>query len=235
MVRPWCRLQRPSPSTTPVTATTSSISWSTAEHRITTLTTSSSLSSTVASWTRHASLHLARSSPPSHSLACRQKKGIREPSVQAVLLGNGHRSGVCDHQHGSAKWRVRTRWPDPLQYGSLPSRRQWTPAEVDRDTMHASSAYKNPQIARRTHSSAISVLTFDDCSCRWIKSASMPASLLNLSSATRNIAPKKTSNSSGKVRIPGGVFVPSRTILSIGRHHSARLLSSHRGIGGLPL
>ena len=139
MVRPWCRLQRPSPTTMPVTATTSSISWSTAEHRITTSTTSSSLSSTVASWTRHASLHLARSSPPSHSLACRQRKGIREPSVQAVLLGNGHRSGVCDHQHGSAKWRVRARWPDPLQYGSLPSRRQWTPAEVVGEVMLTAS------------------------------------------------------------------------------------------------
>ena len=31
----------------------------------------------------------------------------------------------------------------------------------DRDTMHASSAYITPQIARRTHSSAVSGPTFD--------------------------------------------------------------------------
>ena len=31
---------------------------------------------------------------------------------------------VCGHQHASGKWRIRARWPDPLQYGSLPSRRQ---------------------------------------------------------------------------------------------------------------
>ena len=33
----------------------------------------------------------------------------------------------------------------------------------DRDTMHASSAYSTPQIARRTHSSAVSGPTFDGC------------------------------------------------------------------------
>ena len=68
----------------------------------------------------------------------------------------------------------------------------------DRDTMHASSAYNIPQIARRTDSSAVSGPTFDDCSCWWIRSASMPASLLNLYSATRSIAAKNTLNSSGE-------------------------------------
>ena len=68
----------------------------------------------------------------------------------------------------------------------------------DRDTMHASSAYNIPQIARRTHSSAVSGATFDGCSCRGIISGSMPAFLLNLSSATRSIAAKKTLNGSGE-------------------------------------
>ena len=67
---------------------------------------------------------------------------------------------------------------------------------VDRDTMHASSAYSIPQIARRTHSSAVSGPTFDGCSCRWTRSASMSASLLNLSSTMRSIAPKNTLNNS---------------------------------------
>ena len=68
----------------------------------------------------------------------------------------------------------------------------------DRDTMHASSAYSITQIARRTHSSAVSGPTFDGYSCRWIRSTSMPASLLNLSSTTRSIAAKNTLNSSGE-------------------------------------
>ena len=33
----------------------------------------------------------------------------------------------------------------------------------DRGMMHASSAYSTPQIARRTHSRAVSGPTFDDC------------------------------------------------------------------------
>ena len=70
---------------------------------------------------RHINCHLLRR--PSHSLACRQRMGIHERSVQAVLLGKWHDPGVCGRQHGSANWRVRARWPDPLQYGSLPSRR----------------------------------------------------------------------------------------------------------------
>ena len=74
----------------------------------------------------------------------------------------------------------------------------------DRDTMHASSAYSIPQIARRTHSSAISGPTFDGCSCRWMRFASMPASLLNLSinSTTRSIAANNTLNSSGESTHP---------------------------------
>ena len=67
----------------------------------------------------------------------------------------------------------------------------------DRDTMHASSVYNIPQIARRTHSSAVSGPTFDGCSCRWIRSTSMLASSLNLSNATRSIAAEKKMNSSG--------------------------------------
>ena len=67
----------------------------------------------------------------------------------------------------------------------------------DRDTMHASSAYSIPQIARRTHSSAVSGPTFDGCSCRWIRSASMHAFLLNFSSATKSIAAKNKLNSNG--------------------------------------
>ena len=63
------------------------------------------------------------------------------------------------------------------------------------DTMHASSAYSIPQIARRTHSSAVSGPTFDGCSCRWTRSASMSASLLNLSSTMRSIGAKNTLNS----------------------------------------
>ena len=69
---------------------------------------------------------------------------------------------------------------------------------VDRDTMHASSAYSIPQIARCTHSSAVSGPTSDGCSCRWTRPASMPASLLNLSSTMRSIAAKNTLNSSGE-------------------------------------
>ena len=61
----------------------------------------------------------------------------------------------------------------------------------DRDTMHASSAYSTPQIARRTHFSDVSGPTFDGCSCRWIRSASMLASLLNISRTTRSITAKK--------------------------------------------
>ena len=68
---------------------------------------------------------------------------------------------------------------------------------VDRDTMHASSAYSIPQIAHRTHSSAVSGPTFDGYTCRWTRSASMPASLLSLSSTMRSIAEKNTLNSSG--------------------------------------
>ena len=63
----------------------------------------------------------------------------------------------------------------------------------NRDTMHASSAYSILQIARRTHSSAVSRPAFDGCSCRWIKSACMPASLLNLARTTKSIAAKNTS------------------------------------------
>ena len=72
----------------------------------------------------------------------------------------------------------------------------------DRDTVRASSAYSIPQIARRTHSSAVSGPTFDVCSCRWIIFASMPASLLNLSSTTRSIAAKNTLNNSGESTHP---------------------------------
>ena len=73
---------------------------------------------------------------------------------------------------------------------------------VDCDTMHASSAYSIPQIARRTHSSAVSGPTFDGYSCRWTGSASMPASLLNLSSTMRSIVAKNTLNSSGESTHP---------------------------------
>ena len=67
----------------------------------------------------------------------------------------------------------------------------------DRDTMHASSAYSIPQIARRTHSSAVPGPTFDGCSCRWIRSASMPASLLNLSIVVRRGVSQRKSTSRG--------------------------------------
>ena len=77
---------------------------------------------------RHINCHPLRR--PSHSLTCRQRRGIHERSVQAVLLGNRHHPGVCGHPHASVKRRVRARWTDPSQYGSLPSRRQWTPAQV---------------------------------------------------------------------------------------------------------
>ena len=53
----------------------------------------------------------------------------------------------------------------------------------DRDTMHAST-YNAPRIARHTHSSTISGPTFDGCSCRRTRSASMSAPSLNLYSAT---------------------------------------------------
>ena len=95
----------------------------------------------------------------------------------------------------------------------------------DRDTMHASSAYNIPKIARRTCFSAVSGPIFDGCSCRCIRSASRPASLLDFSSATRSIAAKKRLNSSGEVRIPDGAPVPPRTTPSIGRHYSASRLS----------
>ena len=72
----------------------------------------------------------------------------------------------------------------------------------DRDAMHASSAYSIPQIARRTHSSAVSGPPFDGYSCRWIRSACMSASLLNLTSTTRSIAAKNTLNSSGESTHP---------------------------------
>ena len=71
-----------------------------------------------------------------------------------------------------------------------------------RDTMHASSAYSIPQIARRTHSSAVSGPTFDGCYCRWIRSASVPASLMNLSSTTRSIAAKKYQPGSHRISHP---------------------------------
>ena len=77
---------------------------------------------------RHINCHRLRW--PSHSLSCRQRRRIHERSVQAGLLGNGNHSGVCGHQHASAKWHVRARWPDPLQYGALPSRRQWISTKV---------------------------------------------------------------------------------------------------------
>ena len=77
---------------------------------------------------RHINCHPLRR--PSHSLTCRQRRGIHERSVQAVLLGNGHHPGVCGHQHTSATWSVRARWPDLLKYDSLPSRRQGTHALV---------------------------------------------------------------------------------------------------------
>ena len=51
---------------------------------------------------------------PSHSLACQQRRGIHERSVQAGLLGNGHYPGVYGHQHASEKWRVRASWLGPL-------------------------------------------------------------------------------------------------------------------------
>ena len=102
----------------------------------------------------------------------------------------------------------------------------------DHYTMHASSAYSIPQIARRTHFSTVSGPTFDGCSCRRIRSVSTPASLLNLSSTTRSIAVKNALNSSGKIGVPDGAPVPPRTTPSISRHHFARMLSSHRGIGG---
>ena len=57
----------------------------------------------------------------SHLLVCQQRRGIHERRVQSELLGNGHHSGVCGHQHASAKW---------LQNGLLSSRRQWTPTHV---------------------------------------------------------------------------------------------------------
>ena len=72
----------------------------------------------------------------------------------------------------------------------------------DHDTMHASSAYNVPQIARRTPSSAVSGPTFDGCSSRRIRSASIPASLLNASSATRSIATKNKLDSSGESTHP---------------------------------
>ena len=68
----------------------------------------------------------------------------------------------------------------------------------DRDTMHASSAYSIPQITRRTHFSVVSGPTFDGCSCRWIRPASMSASVLNLSGTTKRITAKNTLNSSGE-------------------------------------
>ena len=74
----------------------------------------------------------------------------------------------------------------------------------DRDTLHASSAYNIPQIARRTNSSVVSGPTFDGCSSwRWIGSASTPSSLLNLSSATRSASQRRThwTAAAGKVRI----------------------------------
>ena len=88
------------------------------------------------------------------------------------------------------------RWSDHKCAEDFDEDRHHPPSpRVDRDTMHASSAYSIPQIARRTHSSAVSGPTFDGCSCRWTRSASMPASLLNLSSTMRSIAAKNTLNS----------------------------------------
>ena len=68
----------------------------------------------------------------------------------------------------------------------------------NRSPIHASTLYSIPPTKRRTYSSAVSGPTFKGCSCRSIRLASLSASLLNLSNATRSIAAKKTLNRSGE-------------------------------------